>query len=99
MKNVSSLLAVLFVERANERRSREENGAETARNQTRQRSELFSYIKAPANVDCARRVTIFPGTTFLHINKALERLYDKNVDQFARPNSACACSDCLALTC
>ena len=27
-----------------------------------------------------------------------ERLYNKNVDPFARTNSARACSDCLALT-
>ena len=27
-----------------------------------------------------------------------ERLYEKKVDPFARANSACACSDCLALT-
>ena len=26
-----------------------------------------------------------------------ERLYEKKVDPFSRANSACACSDCLAL--
>ena len=30
--------------------------------------------------------------------KFSEHLYEKKVDPFARANSACACSDCLALT-